>query len=115
MTSELTQAQQAFIDAIARNTEGLTAVSTGLCPGCPECAFDYCLPQDAFDASYEVGMPNEPHFSRQPCDLCGSSLGGDREVWHALDADGELVHGDGVCGACVDYLANGNLPKDWEG
>jgi len=37
----LTKKQQKFVDAIERNTQGLTAVSTGICPGCAQCRDEY--------------------------------------------------------------------------
>lgn len=39
MTSKcgLTRKQRAFVEAIERNTAGLTAVSTGVCHGCEQC------------------------------------------------------------------------------
>ena len=53
--------------------------------------------------------------------MCGTTLGGDREVWHALDtnyqdtpiADRVLHHFHDVCTDCVLYLANGDEPEQW--
>lgn len=53
----------------------------------------------------------EAYFSRSECDICGSKLGGDREVWHYV-ADGAVQHGDGACVDCVMYLANGDVPAE---
>jgi hypothetical protein len=54
---------------------------------------------------------SEPSFSWSGCDLCGSDLGGDFEPWHAIDAGGEIIHGNHACQDCICYLANGDLPK----
>jgi hypothetical protein len=107
----------AYTQAVEHCTEGLTAVSTGPCPGCAECRDDYGYDsQEAFDADYESGrICAEPHFSWRGCELCGSPLGGDFEEWHALDANGELIHGARACVDCVCYLANGDEPENWEG
>jgi len=70
--------------------------------------------ESLFEEAWRSGKAyDEAHFSWGDCDICGSSLGGDREVWHAIDCDtGELVHGDSACVDCIMYLANGVLPDD---
>lgn len=78
MIPELTN----FELAIKANTEGLTAVSTGACPGCGTCQklYEYDS-QEAFDKAYKAGkVVHEPHFSHHGCDLCGSPLDGDDEA-----------------------------------
>jgi hypothetical protein len=109
---------QVFIDAVKRGCEGLTAVSTGLCPGCDQCRSDYGIEageSEAFDLAIQNGsVPNEPYFSWRPCVICGSSFGGDREPAHAIDANGELVHLGGACVDCMLYLANGDLPNRYD-
>ena len=54
---------------------------------------------------------SDTHFSWRPCGICGSSLGGDRERWHALDADNTLLHFHNACTDCVLYLAYGTEPE----
>ena len=61
---------------------------------------------------------SEPSFSHGSCGICGSHLGGDREVWHAIipDENGsvigrEILHSDDACIDCVVYLANGDEPE----
>jgi hypothetical protein len=53
----------------------------------------------------------EPSFSSAPCGICDSPLGGDREVWHGNDANGNSLHFSDACVDCVIYLANGEEPK----
>ena len=57
---------------------------------------------------------SEASFSHRPCQVCGSHLGGDREVIHWIGTDGKLLHDDGACVDCVLYLANGDEPENWE-
>lgn len=125
--------------AIERNTQGLTAVSTGVCGACKQCRNEYGLfvpcecggdgtyeSEEMCDVCFdnrqgrlmtmeEFGVAvssgkifSEGNFIRRGCDLCGSSLGGRMEPWHAIDANGELIHGDCACVDCVVWLANGD-------
>lgn len=107
----------AFTEAVKCNTEGLEAVSTGFCAGCETCRKEWGFKtEQAAQAAVDSGkIVNEPHFSWSPCEICGSSLGGDREEAHAVDATGEIIHLGGACVDCMIYLANGDEPKDWEG
>ena len=72
----------------------LTHVSTGDCPGCSDCE----LPENPTEE--EMDLANEPAFSWQACQTCGSELGGDRYSIHGVDEDGDIVHMEG----CVDCL-----------
>jgi hypothetical protein len=113
-----------YEQAIEHNMKGLTAVSTGVCPGCEECAqqYDYddveCCENGfnmkLFDEAVSAGeVFDEGSFSWSGCDICGSSLGGTFEVWHAVDEESnEIVHGEHACMDCVMYLANGTLPEE---
>lgn len=111
--------------AVRASLEGMIGVSTGACPGCAQCASDHGHDPDDeqsmsdFEARWRSGDAcSEPHFSWSPCGICGSSLGGDREVWHWVHAraDGtrEIVHEDNACIDCVLYLANGDVPERWQ-
>lgn len=109
----LTAKQRDFVIAIDANTEGLDAVSTGVCPGCETCRDEYGpdMSEEEFDEALSSGkIVAEPFFSWHGCDLCGSSLGGNFEPWYAVDKNGEITHGDRACVDCVVYLANGDLP-----
>jgi len=53
-------------------------------------------------------------FSWAACDLCGSTLGGDRFAAHGFTPEGKLIHLD-ICMDCLQYLANGTIPEEWEG
>ena len=102
-----------YTDAVEFNLKGLEAVSTGPCPGCSQCADDYGYETvEAYTTAYEAGkVCSEGSFSWQGCGICGSSLGGDLEPWHALDSDRELCHFSDACFDCVVYLANGDEPE----
>ena len=54
---------------------------------------------------------DEGGFSRYQCGICGSPLGGNRQVWHYVDDNGEICHEDDACDNCVAFLANGDLPE----
>ena len=104
----------AYTDRVEHGLGGLKHASTGPCPGCEECAglfgFDSVK---AFDAAHDAGkVSGEAGFSWSPCGICGSRLGGNREVWHAIDENGEILHSDDACTDCVVFLAYGDEPDD---
>lgn len=92
---------------VAAFRAGVDHVASGPCPGCDECLE---LPEGA-----EIGDPSsewcdlasEPHFSRSACDVCNSTLGGNRYPAHALFRDDggreQRVHLD-ICEDCLMYL-----------
>jgi hypothetical protein len=109
----LTKQQAAFLAAYEAGTEGMEFFSTGLCPGCAQCASNYSMDADEFAAAWDAGkIEGETHFSWQPCEVCGSTLGGDREPGHYRDRNDKICHLDGVCVDCIVYTANGDLPPD---
>jgi hypothetical protein len=68
----------------------------------------------AFDDDWHgADFSSSAGFSRGECGICGSRLGGDREVWHGI-ADGRILHFDDACCDCVAYLANGEVPAETE-
>jgi len=55
--------------------------------------------------------PSEPYFSWQPCECCGSNLGGNREAY-SFGTDYPGIAGTfdaNICVNCVYYLAYGKL------
>lgn len=58
----------------------------------------------------------EGGFSWSECDICGSSLGGDRYPAHwiytAPDGRRSIEH-ERVCVDCLMYAANGDVPESW--
>jgi hypothetical protein len=102
-----------FVERVEANLKGLTAVSTGPCPGCDECRehFGFDMLAD-MDAAIEDGsICAEPSFSSSGCGICDSALGGDLEVWHGVDSNGAILHFDDACVDCVVFLANGDVPE----
>jgi hypothetical protein len=75
---------QEYEEAVKQGLAGLEFVSTGACPGCDECE----LGEECTDRERELA--DEPHFSWRSCDVCNSSLGGDRHAAHG-QLNGELV------------------------
>ena len=84
------------------STGRLTFVSTGPAGTCPDCN------PDGVDVDEFHERDHEPFFSWRPCEVCGSSLGGDREPVHGFDDRGRLVHLT-ACVDCVYYLEYGRL------
>jgi len=110
--AEYTKRQQAYLEAVERNLYGCEGVSTGPCPGCPQCASYAGMGEEEHREAWEAGkIESEPYFSWSPCDVCGSPLGGDREDLHYV-SEGEIYHGGEVCVDCMIYLANGDVPDD---
>lgn len=130
----------AYTDRVESSLRGLTAVSVGECPGCEQCADAHNMTPEEHDKAWHAcEVDGESHFSWSPCGICGSRLGGDRHVWHALHADQvaardahretarhmpigretrepevEILHFDDACVDCVMYLANGEEPEEEE-
>lgn len=97
-----------YTDAVARGLEGMDAVSFG-----PIAERGHCA--DCDDAGFTEEVGDEGGFSWSACGICGSTLGGNRYVWHWLDKDGELMHEDDGCADCLFYVSNGDEPEDWDG
>lgn len=90
-----------YTERVEHALHGLHAVSTGFCPGCPEC-------KNIAGGAEDI----ESHFSWSACGICGTRLGGNREVWHGVTDDTqEVLHFDDACDDCVMYLANGEEPE----
>jgi hypothetical protein len=90
---------------VDRYLEGLTAVSSGACPGCDSCG----LAADASDE--ELDEAGEPGFSWSPCECCGSLLGGDRHPAHGVSEKHGILH-LGVCTDCLFYVNYGDVPTE---
>jgi hypothetical protein len=77
--------------------------SSGDCEGCEECTDVYC-----YDLQHGRTPEIEAHFSWEPCEVCGSKLGGDRYPIHSVDANGDILHWE-ACLDCVYYIEYGRL------
>jgi len=124
----------AYVERVETYLKGLEAVSTGATRGCEECCSDFgvrfgehdpeecgCdyLGNGSWDCGHVDGEDEEPlndegGFSWSPCEVCDSSLGGNRYTWHAIipkDGDvkgGTMVHGT-CCEDCVYFINYGKL------
>lgn len=93
---------ETFADRFTTGMDGIEHFSSGSwlaeCRQCPS------------DVDYEDGVcyDAEPYFSWARCEICGTTLGGDREDCHGV-YDGGLIHLH-VCSDCVYFAAYGNLP-----
>ncbi len=134
----------AYTQAVKHNLEGLTAVSTGLCPGCDTCRGQYpedFEPQEGDDGLWVVGCIEDKTFKTEAL-ADAASKGAFEEAWESqavlsepsfargcdicgsrlagdMDAwhailNGEIHHWERACIDCVVFLANGDEPKDWE-
>ena len=61
MNDNLTEKQKDYIERIENYTKGLTAVSTGVCPGCEKCLEEYEI-----EIECECGGDDD-------CELCDGS------------------------------------------
>lgn len=111
--------QRLYLLEFERRTKGLNFLSSGICAKCSDCQSNYDYPtakklQSAIDNGL---IDDEGNFSRCGCDTCGSSLGQkiyDGHAYIELDGKKVLTHLD-LCEDCVMFIANGQLPKNWEG
>lgn len=113
-----------YTKAVESHLKGITAVSTGVCPGCFTCAREHgfedeeygVVKEEEFEEAYRSGkLVDEPHFSWTSCGICGSTLGGNRSVWHGIfetdmKTHRSIQHFDDACADCVVFLANGDEP-----
>lgn len=99
-----------FEKAVKDNLEGIEAISVSLLSDCDICLSDNNCTADEIESGTAF---DEGGFSWRPCDGCDSSLGGNRYSAHGIVND-EIIHFE-VCEDCMLYLANGDLPNNWEG
>lgn len=119
---EYSDSEKRFMEAFEKGTEGIYYVSPGFSYTCQECldAHDICCEHKG-KYLWEAGeVYEEGHFSCSACELCGSKLGGNRYCAHGIIEDGhsdpqdmQIIHLS-VCFDCVMYMANGDLPENWE-
>lgn len=63
----------------------------------------------AFDAAVSSGkVPEDGSFSHYGCGFCGQG-GTSVYVYHWVDDQDRIQHGDDICGRCVRYLVNGEV------
>lgn len=111
----------AYATAVAAGLDGMRGVSSGECPGCERCAEFHDMTAEEHDEAWHTGKlgGDEGSFSWCQCGVCGTTLGGDRYVWHWINGGdeygkgGEIVHEDDMCTDCVYYLACGTEPEQW--
>lgn len=74
------------------------------CESCETCS------EDCYD-SYDHDTCSDGSFSWRNCELCDSSLGGDRFPAHVVHHESDSVEHLSVCVDCYMFLANGDLPE----
>ena len=100
--------QNDFLTSYRKCCEGLQAISVSVIGQCETCQKEWgATPAELSEAC------DEGHFSKSPCETCGATLAGMRYSAHALH-DSELIHLS-ACEDCALYIANGQLPDNWEG
>jgi len=108
-----TKRQQEWEDRVIEACNGTKdrRIDPGICGACESCQSAYGLGEDELTEGVEDGtIPDEGGFSWQSCEVCGSSLGGDRYAAHGIAANGDILHYD-ICCDCLEYLANGDIPE----
>lgn len=107
-----------FEKAYYNGLKGLKFESSGFSYTCQTCidAHGFCCEHSAKAAWENNEISDEGSFSWDACDLCGSHLGGNRYSAHAVtdDASQDDIHLE-ICQDCLLYMANGDLPEEWEG
>lgn len=95
----------AYQTAFETGMTGLSHFSSGsFIQSCTECPVnEHVHYEDGI--SYEA----EPYFSWSRCEICDTTLGGDREDCHAIMEGDVLIHLR-VCTDCVYYAEYGRLP-----
>ncbi len=59
------------------------------------------------------GESKESYFSWESCDICGTTLGGDRYDCSAYnEITQDIITGLEVCSDCIIYIYNGEDPTD---
>lgn len=109
MHRELTKAQQEYVDTIieAENATKYRRISPGAASCCGQCRSDFGLEEN--DPAWK-SLSDEGGFSWYACEVCRSHLGGNRYAAHGFDANDEVIHYS-ICGDCLFYLANGDVPE----
>ena len=107
-----------YTDIVDRRLENMEACSPGISDDCRWC-YDYHNEDNLGPASWVKSIhSNRPprecdDFSIGDCDVCGTSMAGERIAGHYLENQ-ELIR----ITMCVDgvlYLCNGDIPEYWEG
>jgi len=106
-----------YTDNVKNGLKGLTAFSTGICPGCVQCQDQYDMSEGDLDVAVSEGrIFDEGEFSWYPCEVCGTTEAGQRYVAHALSSevedseDAAVIHMI-ICEDCLRYIANGEEPE----
>lgn len=91
----------------------LTFLSTGLINDCSECCDIFGIDHNNiaevqnFKQDIETeAILDEGSISRSACDLCGTTLQGQRFIAHGRDENEDIVHLD-ICVDCVDKVNKG--------
>jgi hypothetical protein len=83
--------------AIARESEPFRiGIHSGPSCLCNECCF-------SFDTDQQEEMLDEGSFDWSPCELCGTTLGGDRWAAHGVTEDDDVIHFD-ICTDCLSHI-----------
>jgi len=88
--------------------EGITNLSSGHIT-CPDCIVEFDDSGKCPKCGADREVCNEPFFSWQPCECCGSSLGGNREHATGYNPTTKEIQAYTVCEDCVYYAEYGRL------
>ena len=100
-----------YKERFKRHTEGLEAISCGLCASCSDCQSTFNASELELERLIDRGLCDEGGISRSGCDTCGDCQQQLLYAGHALmQLDGKqvLTHLE-ICQDCLMYIANGQL------
>lgn len=103
-----------FKERFKRRTEGLEAISCGLCSKCSDCQSTFDASELELERLIDRGLCDEGGISRSGCNTCGDcqqQLLYAGHAWMQLDGKEVLTHLE-ICQDCMLYIANGQLPED---
>jgi hypothetical protein len=96
----------------------MEALSSGLCSACSDCQDNYGVDELELKDMMDQGLSDEGGISRQGCDCCGNGLQQNLyagHCWITLDDGKEVLTHLELCSDCMMFIANGDLPENWEG
>jgi hypothetical protein len=92
--------------------EGITNLSPGkiVCSNCEAKLHESgCCDEKCPNCGADIECMNEPYFSWRPCECCGSTLGGNREVASAYHPESGNCFEYEICQDCIYYASYGRL------
>lgn len=98
-----------FKEKYNNGVKGLNYLSVGLNYKCGVCQDIFELSESEMKVKLFNGtLFDEPEFSKESCDICNSSLAGNRYIAHGKDSRNNIIHLE-ICEDCVMYMETGEV------